>query len=95
MLHGTDMLSAMPRLMMLGDLLRGTLQVVPLPIAAPDRPAGLILHRARPLPPAGRIFVETLRAYVAELAARGFAPTITDGDSDAGKSDTTGSPQAS
>ncbi len=53
MLHGTDLLSVMPRLMMVGDLLRGTLRVVSLPIPAPDRPAGLILPRGRPLPAAG------------------------------------------
>jgi LysR family pca operon transcriptional activator len=87
MLHGTDMLAAMPRLMMVGDLVRGTLQVVPLPITAPDRPAGLIFPRSRPLPLAGRVFVDCLRAYVAELAARGFAPSITRGDSDAERSD--------
>ena len=91
MLHGTNMLSAMPRLMMVGDLLRGTLRVVPLPITAPDRPAGLILPRARPLPPAGRAFVACLRAYVAELAERGLAPDITDSDSSARESDWTGS----
>ena len=90
MLHGTDMLSAMPRLMMVGDLIRGTLRVVPLPITAPDRPAGLIVPRARPLPPAGRAFVACLRAYVAELAERGLAPAITASDSNAGKSDRAG-----
>jgi LysR family pca operon transcriptional activator len=40
MLHGSDLLSIMPRLMMVGDLMRGTLRVVPLPVPAPDRPAG-------------------------------------------------------
>src|SRR3954454_14164166 len=57
MLHGTDMLSIMPRLMMVGDLMRGTLRVVDLPIMAPDRPAGLILPRTRSLPLAGAAFV--------------------------------------
>lgn len=90
MLHGTDMLSAMPRLMMVGDLLRGTLRVVPLPITAPDRPAGLILPRARSLPPAGRAFVACLRAYVAELTERGLAPAITASDSSVGECDRTG-----
>ena len=90
MLHGTDLLSVMPRLMMVGDLLRGTLRVVPLPIPAPDRPAGLILPRGGALPSAALAFAECLRAYVAEIAERGFAPAITPGDSDAVKSDTTG-----
>ena len=73
MLHATDLISVMPRLMMVGDLLRGTLKVVPLPIPAPDRPAGLILPRDRALPPAGRAFIECLRAYVSEIAERGIA----------------------
>ena len=74
MLHGTDLLSVMPRLMMVGDLLRGTLRIVPLPIPAPDRPAGLILPReSRALPAAARTFVTCLRAYLAEVAQRGSA----------------------
>jgi LysR family transcriptional regulator, pca operon transcriptional activator len=88
MLHGTDLLSVMPRLMMVGDLLRGTLRVVPLPIPAPDRPAGLILPRDRPLPAAGRALAECLRAYVAEIAERGI-DVITNGNSGGGRSDTT------
>ena len=75
MLHATDLISVMPRLMMVGDLLRGTLKVVQLPITAPDRPAGLILPRDRALPPAGRTFIECLRAYVSEIAERGLADT--------------------
>jgi LysR family pca operon transcriptional activator len=70
MLHGTDMLSVMPRLMMVGDLLRGTLRVVPLPIASPDRPAGLILPRDRALTRSGLTFAGCLRAYVAEIVER-------------------------
>lgn len=76
MLYGTDLISVMPRLMMAGDLLRGTLRIVPLPIATPDRPAGLIIPRGRPLPPAGRAFVTCLRAYVAELAQGGLAVSV-------------------
>jgi LysR family pca operon transcriptional activator len=64
MLHATDLISVMPRLMIVGDLLRGTLKVVPLPVSAPDRPAGLILPRDRALPTAGHAFVECLRSYV-------------------------------
>jgi LysR family transcriptional regulator, pca operon transcriptional activator len=72
MLHATDLIAVMPRLMMVGDLLRGTLKVVPLPIPAPDRPAGLILPRDRAVPPAGRAFIACLRAYVSEIAERGL-----------------------
>jgi LysR family pca operon transcriptional activator len=88
MLHATDMIAVMPRLMMLGDLLRGTLRVVPLPIAAPDRPAGLILRRDRPLLPAAEAFEACLRGYVADLGERGLGP-IAGGDSLPGKSNTT------
>ncbi len=42
------------------------------------------------LPPAGLAFAECLRAYVAEIAERGFPPAITNADSEAGKSDSTG-----
>ena len=72
MLYGSDALSVMPRLMMVGDLLRGTLRVVGLPIATPARPAGLILRRDRPLPPASATLVACLREYVAEIAASGL-----------------------
>ena len=89
LLHATDLVALMPRLMMVGDLLRGTRLVVPLPIPAPDRPAGLILPRGGALSPAGLAFAACLRAYVAEIAERGFAPAITSGYGTAGTSDGT------
>lgn len=76
LLHATDMVALMPRLMMLGDLLRGTLRVVPLPILAADRPAGLIFSRGGTLSPTGLAFATCLRTYVAEVAGRGFTPAI-------------------
>ena len=79
LLHATDTVALMPRLMMVGDLLRGTLRVVPLPVPAPDRPAGLILPPHGPLPPTGLAFTTCLRAYVAEIAKRDFAGAITSG----------------
>jgi LysR family pca operon transcriptional activator len=88
MLHATDLVAVMPRLMMAGDLLRGTLRVVPLPVHAPPRPAGLILPRDRPLPPAGHAFVGCLRAHVAEFGQRGLI-AITAADSSRAKSNTT------
>jgi LysR family pca operon transcriptional activator len=88
MLHATDLIAVMPRLMMAGDLLRGTLKVVPLPIPAPDRPAGLILPRDRALPPAGHAFIECLRAYVTEIAETGVAD-ITGSYIEVQKNDTT------
>jgi LysR family pca operon transcriptional activator len=77
MLHGTDSISMAPRLMLLGDLLRGTLRFAPLPIPAPERPAGLIFPRDRPLPPAAGAFVQCLRGYICEIVARGVVPAWT------------------
>ena len=72
MLLGGDCVAIMPRLMMVGDLLRGALRLAPLPIEAAERPAGLIRRRDAPLSAPAAQFVETLRAYVGELAARGL-----------------------
>ena len=51
MLLETDMLSVMPRSMMLGDLVRGTLRVVPMPMPAPLRPANHLATRRATLAP--------------------------------------------
>lgn len=72
MLHATDSISVMPRLMMVGDLLRGTLRVVALPLHAPRRPAGLILPNDRPLTPASQSFVDCLHDYISEAALLGI-----------------------
>lgn len=74
MLLASDMVSIMPRLMMVGDLLRGTLRVLPLDEPAPPRPAGLIFPADRPLPEAGLAFIKALRAHLAEIAAQGLVP---------------------
>lgn len=68
MLHSTDYITITPRLMMAGDLLRGTIRVVPLPISTPGRPAGLIYRRDRPLLPNAQTLVGFLRRYLEELA---------------------------
>jgi LysR family pca operon transcriptional activator len=88
MLHGSNLLSVMPQLMMAGDVMRGSLRVVPLPIAATDRAAGLILPRGRALPPQVHLFVQCLRSYLLGMAERGIAD-ITPGNSKSGKNDTT------
>lgn len=72
MLHETDSISIMPSLMMVGDLLRGTLKIVPLSTRLPPRPAGLITVAGRPLGPAARLFVGCLRRYIAEIGAKGL-----------------------
>ncbi|WP_237214867.1 LysR family transcriptional regulator [Falsiroseomonas oryziterrae] len=73
MLLATDCLSVMPRLMMAGDLLRGDLRVVPLPIPAPPRPAGLILRPDAEPSPAVAAFLSALREHLAEIASRGLS----------------------
>ena len=91
MLHATDLIAVMPRLMMAGDLLRGTLRVVPLPVPAPPRPAGLILPRDRAMPPGGLAFIACLRAHLAEIGQRGLT-AITLPDRSSGESDRTAGP---
>ena len=88
MLHATDLIAVMPRLMMAGDLLRGTLRVVPLPVPSPPRPAGLILPRDRAMPPGGLAFIACLRAHLAEIGQRGLT-AITVADTLAEESDRT------
>jgi len=73
MLLATDCLSLMPRLMMAGDLLRGDLRVVPLPIPAPPRPAGLILRPGAVPSPAVSAFLSSLREHLAEIATLGLS----------------------
>lgn len=72
MLHGTDMISAMPRLMMAGDLLRGTLRVVPLPTFSPPRPAGIIRKKSCNLTAAAQAFLDALQNHVEEIRQRGL-----------------------
>lgn len=88
MLLASDCLSIMPRSMMLGDLLRGTLQVVPLPVPAPPRPAGIILPAEPPPSPATEAFVAALRGFVAGLAAHGLGD-MPEADSPQRRSDRT------
>jgi LysR family pca operon transcriptional activator len=72
MLLASDCISIMPRSMMVGDLLRGTLKVVPLPVPAPPRPAGII-RAAEPAPATATLaFIRALQRHAAEVAALGF-----------------------
>ena len=61
MLLATDLISIMPRLMMAGDLLRGALRVVPLPISGTG-PARRADPAARPCAAAGRSCVRGVPA---------------------------------
>lgn len=72
MLLASDCLSIMPRSMMVGDLMRGALRVVPLPVPAPPRPAGII-RPAEPPPSAATLaFIRALEIHAAAVAAHGL-----------------------
>lgn len=66
-LQSTDFITVMPRLMMAGDLLRGSVRVLDLPVAAPSRPAGLIYRADRTILPGAQALIATLRAYVKDV----------------------------
>lgn len=72
MLLATDVVAVMPSSMMLGDLLRGDVRIVPVAIAAEQRPAGLVLPEGGELSAAARAFVEVLRGYASEASAAGL-----------------------
>ncbi len=68
LLFASDTITAMPRLMMAGDVLRGTIRQVPVLVEAAPRPAGLI-QRPGATPSAGaQAFIDAMRDYVADLA---------------------------
>jgi LysR family pca operon transcriptional activator len=90
MLLASGAVSIMPRSMMVGDLLRGALRVVPLPVPAPPRPAGIILRADPPPSPAVSAFVKALRAHLAEIETRGGLGGMPGADGLRRKSDTTG-----
>jgi LysR family pca operon transcriptional activator len=73
MLFAGDFIAIMPRLMMVGDLLRGSLRFAPMPLPPAERPAGLIRRRGQELPSVAQAFVATLRAYVKDLASQGLS----------------------
>ncbi len=73
MLFSGDSVSIMPSLMMAGDLMRGSLTLVPLPLPASVRLAGLIRPAGRSLAGPARAFVQALRGFVEDLASRGLA----------------------
>jgi LysR family pca operon transcriptional activator len=79
MLFGGDFVSIMPSLMMAGDLMRGSLKLVPLTMPASVRSAGIIRPAGRALEAPARAFVQILRDFVEDLANRGLAD-ITTGD---------------
>lgn len=67
-----DVLGVLPRLMMIGDVLRGSLRVLKLEGGgvAPSRPAGIVYRADRPLLPAAQRISEAIAEYAREILAR-------------------------
>ncbi len=61
---GGDVLTILPRLMMVGDLIRGDVAVVPFALPRQERPAGIITLRHRQMSKAQKTFIEVMRSYL-------------------------------
>jgi len=74
LLHATDTLTIGPRMMMSGDLMRGSLRVVPLVLSGEERPAGMIRGEQG----GARLerVVAALREYLGEMAAQGLVTPL-------------------
>jgi len=66
MLHSTDYITITARLLMAGDLARGSIREVPARMDKRFRPAGLIYRRDPPLLPNAQILAGFVRSYLAE-----------------------------
>ena len=71
LLHRSDMLAVLPPLMLAGDLLRGSVRVVPIDVPTPPRPAGLITLRHRPCTPGTEALTGAVTAEIARLRELG------------------------
>lgn len=65
-----NFISAVPRVLVAGDLARDTLRILPISLPATDRPAGII-HRG-PLGAAGQLLLAELEAEIARLEEGGI-----------------------
>jgi LysR family pca operon transcriptional activator len=63
---GGDVLTILPRLMMVGDLIRGEMAVVPFALQRQERPAGIITLRHRQMSKAQKMFIAVMRSYLRE-----------------------------
>lgn len=66
-LHATDSITAMPKVMLVGDIMRGSIRIVPLDSRNTPRPAGVILRSDAPLLKNAAAFVETFRSYAEDV----------------------------
>jgi LysR family pca operon transcriptional activator len=68
----SDFVTVLPRLMLAGDLGRGTAGIVPVTLSSGRRPAGIITLRHRRRPPSIAALLTALRAHLRELRASGL-----------------------
>ena len=65
--HSTNTITLAPTLLMAGDILRGTIRIVPLDLQFPPRPSGVIYRADRPLLPAAHRFISELKVIIKEI----------------------------
>lgn len=66
-LHATDSIAVIPKVMLVGDVLRRTLRVIDLPGSVQPRPAGLIKRSDAPLLKNASAFIEVFKTYVEDV----------------------------
>ena len=66
-LYASDSIAVMPKVMMVGDIMRGAIRVVPIPAKGAPRPAGVILRSGSPLLKNAAAFVEIFRTYAEDI----------------------------
>ena len=71
MLHTTDLITVAARVMMAGDLARGSLRAIPVRLPEVSRPAGVMTRPDRPLSRPAQTLITVVRASIADAAAEG------------------------
>jgi LysR family pca operon transcriptional activator len=69
-LYATDSIGVIPHMMLAGDLMRGTMRLLPLPATGRPRPAGLIRRGDTALLRNAQAFVDATRDYVRGIEAQ-------------------------
>ena len=67
MLGATDAIALAPRLMLVPDMERGEVSIIPLDLDMPRRPSGVTRRGDQPLSPGARAFVACLKAVIREM----------------------------
>ena len=69
-LYATDSIAVIPHMMLAGDLMRGTMRLLPLDATCRPRPAGLIRRGDTALLRNAQAFLDAARGYVGEIESR-------------------------